>query len=187
RIGRPTFDTVVKLLEKNTIFRSKGRKPQRPVYWQFSCFLIRYGQYGSPMADTMLKTGVGYGTVVLYCRRVIRAFRELRATYAAWFTEAEQRESMSTIEEKTGFPDSIGSGDGSLVQTVKPSTVGTAYLSRKGFFAFGIFAIVNHGLWFGSWDLGCPGSVTDVRVFKNSHFWAHRNQYLTEGCYILVD
>ncbi|KAJ3981566.1 hypothetical protein F5890DRAFT_1534736 [Lentinula detonsa] len=67
----------LEILQQNTIFVSQGRKPQRHVRWQLACFLIRYGQLGSPVHDTMLKIGIGYGTVILYCRRVIRAFWEL--------------------------------------------------------------------------------------------------------------
>jgi hypothetical protein len=52
---------------------------------------------------------------------------------------------------------------------------------------YSIFAIVDSDLRFGAWDLGWPGSVTDARVFKNSHFWRHRHQYLEDGRYILVD
>ncbi|KAJ3743621.1 hypothetical protein DFH05DRAFT_1233896 [Lentinula detonsa] len=83
----------------------------------------------------MLKMGIGYGTVILYCRRVIRAFRELRGQFAAWLNDTEQQESIDSILMNVGFPNCVGSCDGSLVQTYQPSQMGAAYLSRKGFFA----------------------------------------------------
>ncbi|KAE9388591.1 hypothetical protein BT96DRAFT_836010 [Gymnopus androsaceus JB14] len=184
RIGRQTFDTFVEILQCNPILKSRGQKPQRHVQWQLGCFLICYGQLGSPAHDTMLKMGIGYGTVILYCRRVTRALRE---TFATWLNEKELQESTDAILAKVGFPNCAGSGNGSLIQSLQPSWMGLAYLSRKGFFALAIQAIVNHGIWFASWELGWPGSVTDSRIFKNSHFWQHRDQYLKYGQYILVD
>lgn len=135
RIGRQTFDTFVEILQRNPLFKSRGRKPQHHVRWQLGCFLIRYGQLGSPVHDTMLKMGIGYGTVLLYCRRVTRAFRELRGLFATWLNEEELQESIDAIFAKIGFPNCPGSGDGSLIQSVQPSWMGPAYLSRKGFFA----------------------------------------------------
>ncbi|KAJ6631000.1 hypothetical protein B0H10DRAFT_1938577 [Mycena sp. CBHHK59/15] len=121
---------------QNQIFASRGRKPQRHVSWQLGAFLIRYGQLGSPAHDTSFKLGIGLGTVVLYCRRVIRAIRELKKQYAPWFSEEHQLQTSAQIEAKIGFPDCVGSGDGSLIQTSQqPSWMGPAYLSRKGFFA----------------------------------------------------
>ncbi|KAG1872204.1 hypothetical protein F4604DRAFT_1955696 [Suillus subluteus] len=42
-VGRATFDRLVQILEQNPIFESTGRKPQRPVRYQLTCFLLRYG------------------------------------------------------------------------------------------------------------------------------------------------
>ncbi|KAJ7668133.1 hypothetical protein B0H17DRAFT_903748, partial [Mycena rosella] len=174
-IGRTTFDKFCDILGQNQIFTSRGRKPQRHVSWQLGAFLIRYGQLGSPAQDTSFKLGIGFGTVILYCRRVIRAIRELKKRYAPWFSKEHQLQTSAQIEAKIGFPDCVGSGDGSLIQTSQqPSWMGPAYLSRKGFFAYSIFAIIDSDLQFGAWDLGWPGSVTDAQVFKNSHFWRHR-------------
>ncbi|KAF8160253.1 hypothetical protein K438DRAFT_1499501, partial [Mycena galopus ATCC 62051] len=179
RISRRTFDIFCEILQENPIFTSRGRKPQQHIAWQLSAFLIRYGQLGSPVLDTSLKLGIGYGTVILYCRRVTRAVHELKKKYAPWFSEEDQRATMEKFEEKTGFPNCVGSGDGSLIQTSdKPSWIGTAYLS----YMQGIFRSTH--LRFGAWDLGRPGNA---RVFKNSHFWRHRHQYLSDGRYIHVD
>ncbi|KAF7304138.1 DDE Tnp4 domain-containing protein [Mycena indigotica] len=185
RISRPTFDTFCTILGPNPIFHSTGRKPQRDISWQLGAFLIRYGQLGSSVQDTALKLGVGYGTVLSYCRRVIRAIRMLKSKYASWLSEEEQQCSIDVIRQRTGFTDCVGSGDGSLVQSSEqPLWMGSAYLSRKGFMAYSVFAIVDS---FAAWDLGWPGSVTDARVFKNSHFWRFRHQYLQFGHRILVD
>ncbi|KAJ7222147.1 hypothetical protein GGX14DRAFT_387979 [Mycena pura] len=78
RVSRPTFDKFCEILGRNTLFVSRGRKPQRHISWQLGTFLIRYGQLGSSVQDTALKLGIGYGTVILYCKRVIRAIRNDR-------------------------------------------------------------------------------------------------------------
>ncbi|KAJ7692744.1 hypothetical protein B0H17DRAFT_879970, partial [Mycena rosella] len=192
RIGRTTFDKFCDIVGQNQTFTSRGRKPQRHVSWQLGAFLIRYGQLGSPAQDTSFKLGIGFGTVILYCRRVIRAIRELKKRYAPWFSKEHQLQTSAQIEAKIGFPDCVGSGDGSLIQTSQqPSWMGPAYLSRKGLFCseHGFLIPINLNSFhvFGAWDLGWPGSVTDARVFKNSHFWRHRHQYLEDGRYILVD
>ncbi|KAG7099563.1 hypothetical protein E1B28_001396 [Marasmius oreades] len=126
RVSRDMFDILVKLLTPNPLFQTKGRKPQRHKKYQLGTFLIRYGQLASPIQDTALKVGVGAGTVVLYCRRVTRAIRELRSKFGGWSSE-EQRITMERIEEKTGFAGCVGSGDGSLIPSDQmPALVGTS-------------------------------------------------------------
>ena len=88
-MSRGTFNKFCAELGKNPIFTSRGRKPQRHISWQLAAFLIRYGQLGSSVHDTSFKLGIGYGTVVLYCHQVICALRQLKKTFAAWFTEQE--------------------------------------------------------------------------------------------------
>ncbi|KAJ7301908.1 hypothetical protein DFH08DRAFT_723696, partial [Mycena albidolilacea] len=163
RINRLTFDIFCEILEQNPLFLSCGQKPQRHIAWQLGAFLIRYGQLGSPVQDTSFKLGIGFGTVILYCWRVIRAVHELKPQYAQWFSEEHQLTASAKCEAKIGFPNCVGSSDGSLFQT------------------YAIFAIVDSDLRFGAWDLGWPGSVTNACVFKSSHFWHHRHQYLKDG------
>ncbi|KAJ3709399.1 hypothetical protein C8R42DRAFT_446477 [Lentinula raphanica] len=78
RIGRPMFEYLVEILGTNPIFQSTGRKPQRHVKYQLAAFLIRYGTLGADVQGTALKLSIGYGSVVLYCRRMVRALRELK-------------------------------------------------------------------------------------------------------------
>ncbi|KAG2063409.1 hypothetical protein BDR04DRAFT_1111572 [Suillus decipiens] len=43
RVGRPTVDHLIHLLEQNPIFQSTGKRPQRQVRYQLACFLLLYG------------------------------------------------------------------------------------------------------------------------------------------------
>lgn len=144
-------------------------------------------------------------TVTLYCRRVTRALRKLRNRYIAWPDDARRRVISDTIHQRSGFPNCLGSGDGSLIRmTDSPFFHGNLYRCRKKFVAVSfppseipkephrlskvnIQATVDHEGRFSSFDLGWPGSVADVTIFKNSFLWAHRRDHFRNGQYILVD
>ena len=49
-----------------------------------------------------------------------------------------------------------------------------------------IQATVDHKHCFTSFEMGWPGSVPDMKVWKQSHLWVHRHQYVKNGWYILV-
>lgn len=111
---------------------STGKKPQRHVKFQLASFLIRYGSRGSDVTGTAMKMGIGHGTVIHYCRRVTRAIRELRNQYLGWYSEDRKVEVMDRIEAKSGFPNCLGSGDGSLVRLEeRPEEQGEAFIGRK--------------------------------------------------------
>ena len=48
-------------------------------------------------------------------------------------------------------------------------------------------ATVDHQCCFTSHELGWPGSVPDMKVWKQSHIWMHHQDYFKNGEYILVD
>ena len=50
-----------------------------------------------------------------------------------------------------------------------------------------IQTVVDHSHWFISLDLGWPGSVSDIKIFKHSHLWSHCQLHFKNGEYILVD
>ena len=50
-----------------------------------------------------------------------------------------------------------------------------------------IQAVVDHSRQFISFDLGWPGPVTDIKMFKHSYLWTHRRLHFKNGEYILVD
>jgi hypothetical protein len=50
-----------------------------------------------------------------------------------------------------------------------------------------IQATVDHECCFTSYEMGWPGSVPDMKIWKQSHLWTHRHQYFKNGRYILVD
>lgn len=133
-VGRTTFDRLVHLLEQNPIFQSTGRKPQRPVRYQLACFLLRYGTRGADALQAAHKLGVGFGTVFLYCRRVVRALRELGMGVVTWGDENRLRQVATHIMGRSGIPDCVGMLDGSLVRlTEMPERNGFSFICRKKF------------------------------------------------------
>jgi DDE superfamily endonuclease len=48
-------------------------------------------------------------------------------------------------------------------------------------------ATVDHEKRFTSFDLGWPGSVPDVTVFKASYIWTNRVAHFSQGEYLLAD
>lgn len=134
RMNRVTFDAIVELLQQDPIFQSKGRKPQRPVAFQFACFLMRFGSMGADARSAAHKMGIGFGTVFLYCRRVSKALRRLGIRYASWGGVERRERTAENIERDSGFPNCIGLIDGSLVQlSAEPNNSGGSFYCRKGF------------------------------------------------------
>lgn len=204
RIGRDTFDSLVGILSTNTIFTSRGWRPQRHVKYQLGCFLVRYGAIGSDTLGTAQKLSIGFGTVFLYCRRVTRAIRELRSRFVGWMDDARKSVVSDHIENFSGFPNCIGSGDGSLIRFGDaPEEDGHLYMSRKKFYCVSILyscsvvryrssqtniqATCDHECRFTSYELGWAGAVTDVKIFKNSDVWQRRHIYFHGEEYIFVD
>lgn len=145
-MGREMFDRLVYILAPNPLFQSTGRKPQRHVKYQLATFLFRYGTLGSDAIGTAIRLSLGLGTVMLYCRRVTRALRELREQYAGYSNEDDQQASIAAIKQKSGFPRCVGSGDGSLIRhDEKPMQNGEQFKGRKQF--FGVCTVFPWVVW----------------------------------------
>ncbi|KAI0658943.1 hypothetical protein C8Q70DRAFT_934053 [Cubamyces menziesii] len=178
RMSRDTFDRLVALLESNPLFTSTGKKPQRPVRYQLACFLMRYSVRGGDSLHAAKQLGIGLGTVFLYCRRVARALREIGLEILTWGNDERHKEVSEYIFEHFGFRDCIGIVDGSLIRLTKsPKVMGLVYYCRKKYPA----AVVDHECRFISFEMGWPGSVPDVSVWKQSTLWCHRRRYFKEG------
>ncbi|KAL1948348.1 hypothetical protein VTO73DRAFT_12423 [Trametes versicolor] len=188
RMGRDTFDRLVALLAQNPIFTSKGKRPQRHVKFQLGTFLFRYGSRGSDSLWVAEKLGIGFGTVFKYCRRVCRAIRELRDRFLGWMTP-DRRDTVSAyIQHGYGFRNGVGCGDGSFVPFGdQPDIIGAAFKSRKKFFGTNVQATCDHEGRITSYETAWPGSVPDVKIWKNSRIWRKPHDYFREGEYILVD
>lgn len=133
---------MVQLLEQNPIFESTGRKPQRPVRYQLACFLVRYGIRGADPLQAAHKLGIGFGTVFLYCRRVVRALREIGMQVVTWGDEDRRNKTMTRVRDRSGIPDCVGMLDGSLIRlTEMPEQNGLTFICRKKYPAVSTFSV----------------------------------------------
>lgn len=133
-MSQETFDAVVALLEKNPVFQSSGKRPQRPVKFQLACYLIRYGSRGADSMEAAQKLSLGHGTVFLYCRRVIYALRCLRLRFVRWPDAQRRAEISDSVKELTGIPGVIGIVDGSLIPFARvPKEEPHLWFTRKKF------------------------------------------------------
>ncbi|KAG1750582.1 uncharacterized protein EDB91DRAFT_1078600 [Suillus paluster] len=145
RISRATFDRLVRILEQNPIFQSMGRKPQRPVHYQLACSLLCYGTRGGDSLQAAHKLGIGFGTVFLYCKRIVHALREIGMQVVTWGDEDRQNETTRRVMDRSGIPDCIGMLDGSLIWLTKmPDRNGLTFICRKKYPAINVQAVVDH-------------------------------------------
>ncbi|KAG2743576.1 hypothetical protein P692DRAFT_20821652 [Suillus brevipes Sb2] len=154
------IETFAMSIERNLIFESTGKKPQCPVRYQLACFLLRYGTRGADSMQAAHKLGIGFGTVFMYCKRVVRVLRELGLDVVTWGNDDRLQQVATHVMGQSGIPDCVGMLDGSLIN---------------------IQAIVDHEMRFTGIELGWPGSVSDVTMWKKSHIWQHRHEYLRDG------
>jgi hypothetical protein len=129
-----TFNTIVEILEQNTIFQSTGCKLQQPVKYQLACFLFRYSQQGSDSTIPVQELSLGLGTVLLYCQCIMCVLCELGVKLLKWPDNKEQEGIAERIQMSTEdhFPCCISIGDGTLICLCKaPHKDGPVYYCRK--------------------------------------------------------
>ncbi|KAF6744192.1 hypothetical protein DFP72DRAFT_1078899 [Ephemerocybe angulata] len=78
RMGRKSFWELHDLISDHEVFKSKGKKPQRPVKYQLATFLCRVGAETSVKIASVMS--IAEGSVYLSCKRVCRAIRHMRTT-----------------------------------------------------------------------------------------------------------
>lgn len=130
-MGRETFEHLVAALEDCEIFRSTGKKPQRPVRYQLGCLLTQYGQPGSNAFSTAESMGIGVGLVYIYYDRVTYAFRQLGLNWVKWGDRSATKAWVYSCTRLTGC---IRILDGTLIRLTEPPCFsGPAFWYRKKF------------------------------------------------------
>ncbi|KAF8608130.1 hypothetical protein BDV93DRAFT_434632 [Ceratobasidium sp. AG-I] len=187
-MSKDTFWGIVHILERNVIFQSQGRKKQRPVHYQLGVFLLRYGISGSHARHPKLLTSIGEGTVVLYCRRVIRAIREHGLEYVAWPTEERKIEIKKGFKKICGLDNIIGSMDGTLCGLeTKPQVDGDSYISRKKTLSVNVQAVVDHEGLFIAFQSGWAGSRPDIAIWPNTWIFKEQDRLFANGEFLIAD
>ncbi|KAF8579607.1 hypothetical protein K439DRAFT_1359267 [Ramaria rubella] len=186
-MSRKTFGWLCQILQPMEIFQSRGKRPQWPVQFQLTCFLTCYAQQGSDSLRVAQQLSLGHGTVFLYCHRVTHAFHELGLNHSIW-PDKERKHKIADVFEAHSGLGCIGVCDGSLIRLTKdPWMSKGVYQCCKKFPAINVQATVDHEKRFTSFDLGWPGSIPDVTIFKVSYIWNNCAVHFAPGEYILAD
>ncbi|KAB5589640.1 hypothetical protein CTheo_6913 [Ceratobasidium theobromae] len=171
RVNRKSFHRLIKLIENDSVFRPKGKKPQTPVKYQLATFLVRYGNLTGTKVATTLEISEG----------------RLWGEFLHW-PNKEERAELKAESYMNRFPGAIGVVDGTYIPLVdKPREDPMSYRCHKKFWVFNMQAVVDFQGHFISYDFGWPGSVPDVSVWKKSHLWLHRNSYLGQDEWLMGD
>ncbi|XP_060562378.1 putative nuclease HARBI1 [Ruditapes philippinarum] len=112
--------------------------------------------------------------------------RHLRTKIISWPTHQEKQVIKDHYERKNGFPNIIGSLDGTRIRISAPSENQKSYINRKGFHSIQLQAVCREDLTFTHCFTGFPGSVHDSRILKNSDLWDY-GQELCGNDHILAD
>ncbi|CAL1688730.1 unnamed protein product [Lasius platythorax] len=108
-------------------------------------------------------------------RRVIQVLGNISSDIIKWPSVTR----MSTVTEKfkqiAGLEHVLGAIDGSYIEIPAPSIDAHCYLTRKCRYAVILQAVCDAELRFTDCYAGYPGSVGDLRVFRNSDLWYNVN------------
>ncbi|KDQ09814.1 hypothetical protein BOTBODRAFT_82826, partial [Botryobasidium botryosum FD-172 SS1] len=185
RMTRESFWHLHSLIQDDPLFLSRGNRAQRPVKYQLTAFLIRFG--GETLVKTADTLSIAEGTAYNYVRHVSKSFRNIRGDHLSWPGLA-RCEFLSNEMAPYGFPGCIGIVDGSLIRLADmPRANGMAYFCRKKFYALAIQAVCDHHGIFTLYEMGWPGSVHDVTIFRQSHIWKEKEKHFRDYEYLLAD
>lgn len=117
RVCHETFAFLVDMLEASHVFSTPTFNKQNPVWLQVACALHRLGHSGNGASGgTVARAkGVGYGTVMLYTKRVLIALKELAPQTIRWPSHSERDQLANLNFTKHGFRGGILSTDGTHV------------------------------------------------------------------------
>lgn len=123
--------------------------------------------------------GVSRSTICVIVQETCSAIvTVLMKTYIAFPKDGALRAVVNGFENKWGFPQCVGSIDGSHIPISAPELNHTDYYNRKGWYSMIIQAVVDHEYLFRDICVGWPESVHDARVFVNSQIY----KTITEDC-----
>ena len=187
RMEKQQFNKLVQILQNDTIFQSKGNKPQAPVELQLAIFLRRLGSKDD-ILSICSRFGVSEGTVILYVNRVIEAIRNKKSEFIQWPNNDNRVTVHAGFQAIGGFQNVIGAIDGThFILNEAPAQDPTAFFTRKKRYAIHCQGIVDFREIFINYVIGWPGSVHDARVYTNSDFFLNRAEYIEGEDYVLGD
>jgi len=155
RMFPENFKNLVHLLGSHSIFQSNNVKQQAPIELQLAVFLRRLGSKEDVFSICSCY-GIAEGTVLLYCKRIMKAIISYKTEYVKWPTDKRDREFVHDgFEGIGGIEDIIGAIDGThFILQNAPQKEKYLYFTRKKRYALHCQGIVDHQGIFISYDVG---------------------------------
>eukprot|EP00474_Spongospora_subterranea_P003016 CRZ03474.1 hypothetical protein [Spongospora subterranea] len=190
RVCQQTFAFILHEIEDDPIFHNNSTCPQRETWIQLACALDRIGHFGngSAVGRVARAKGIGYGSVILYTKRVIHALKNLSLKYIYW-PDASEREKLSAFNlTEFGFDNCILSTDGThVVLAQKPNLDGEVYYNRKCTYSMNVMLTFDHKRQIRYLIAGWPGSVHDSSIWESGHVHKDPERYFSPGQYQFGD
>ena len=105
------FNKLVQVLQDDTIFQSRGSKPQASVELQLAIFLRRLGSKDD-IVNICSRFGVSEGTIILYVNRIMKAIRNKKSVFVQWPRNDKRAAVHTGFQAIGGFQNVIGAIDG---------------------------------------------------------------------------
>lgn len=182
-----SFKSLVNLLNNHSIFKSNNNKQQAPIEFQLAIFLRRLGSR-EDIFSICSRYGIAEGTVILYCKRVMKAIISNKEKYVKWPTDQARTFVHEGFKAIGGIEDIIGAIDGThFILQNAPQKDKELYFTRKKRYALHCQGIVDFRGIFTSYDVGWPGSVHDAKVYRHSSFYLNKSLLIKENDFLIGD
>ena len=139
------FDKLVDVLHPHAAFHNKSSNIQMPVEMQVAIALYCFRHYGNAASTikVVLWSGVGYGTVCLVTRRVMRACcdESFRRSSMRWPDDAAKEQAKLWVEENScsAWQNGWLMVDGTLVPLYAcPAFYGNVFFDRKSNYSLNV-------------------------------------------------
>ena len=111
RMLSENFKSLVNLIKNHSIFQNNSPKQQAPVELQLAVFLRRLGSRND-IFSICSNYGIAEGTVILFCKRVMKAIISYKTSYIKWPTGQARKFVHEEFKAIEGIEDIIRSIDG---------------------------------------------------------------------------
>ncbi|CAI2188491.1 7596_t:CDS:2 [Funneliformis geosporum] len=173
------FKSQINLLKNHPIFESGSNKLQAPTEFQLAVFLRRLETKEDIFAICSCY-GIAEGTVILYCKRVMKAIIFNKEKYIKWPTTDQARNFVyEGFKAIGGIEEIIRAIDNTYFLFQNASQKDKEfYFTRKKRYALHCQGIVDFKGIFISYDVGWPGSVHNAKVYCHSSFYLNKSSFI---------
>ncbi|XP_036151281.1 protein ALP1-like isoform X2 [Monomorium pharaonis] len=151
------------------------------------CYLWFVGHHSASYRDVADRFGITLSALYNIITRVTDFILTLANNIIRYPNAAEKAETAIFYQNAKGFPNIIGSVDGTHIRIDRPAEDSDSYINRKQFFSIHLQGTVDHKMKFIDVFIGYPGSVHDVRVFRNSSLYHDLRELCSDNYYLLGD